>query len=141
MKILVPVDGSSHALDAARFAGRLAAMSDGEVVLLHVISVSSMRIMEMAGKSTAEIRTNLEAESAPLLDPAEAVVRACSVEQVRQATRLGYPSEEIISYADKHNIDLIVLGSRGHARIRGLLLGSVSETVVRRAHCPVTVVR
>ena len=43
--------------------------------------------------------------------------------------------------AERMGIGLIVMGSRGRGRIRRALMGSVSESVVRHAHCPVTIVR
>ena len=48
---------------------------------------------------------------------------------------------EIIRYADENEIDLIVLGTVGRTGLSHLLLGSVAENVVRKAHCPVFTVR
>ena len=48
---------------------------------------------------------------------------------------------EILTLAEEIGAGLIVLGSRGHGRIRRALMGSVSDAVVRHAHCPVLVVR
>jgi nucleotide-binding universal stress UspA family protein len=53
------------------------------------------------------------------------------------AMRLGKPSEEIVRYAAEHEIDLIVMGTHGREGIARALIGSVAETVVRRASCPV----
>ena len=53
----------------------------------------------------------------------------------------GKPAREIVSYAEKGDVDHIVMGSRGRSGLSRLLLGSVAETVVRRAPTPVTVVR
>jgi nucleotide-binding universal stress UspA family protein len=54
---------------------------------------------------------------------------------------LGDPDKEIVKFAEDAHADLIVLGSRGLGRLRRALLGSVSDSVVRHAHCPVLVVR
>jgi nucleotide-binding universal stress UspA family protein len=54
---------------------------------------------------------------------------------------LGDPDKEIVRFAEDERADLIVLGSRGLGRLRRALLGSVSDSVVRHAHCPVLVVR
>jgi nucleotide-binding universal stress UspA family protein len=61
----------------------------------------------------------------------------------RQAKGLleAEPDEEIVLLAEKECADLIVMGSRGRGRIRRALMGSVSDLVVRHAHCPVLVVR
>ncbi|MCU4743510.1 universal stress protein [Halobacteria archaeon AArc-m2/3/4] len=53
----------------------------------------------------------------------------------------GHAAEAVVSYADEHDIDQIITGSRGAEGPKRLLLGSVAETIVRRASCPVTVVR
>ena len=60
---------------------------------------------------------------------------------IRELTDIGDPADVIIAQAAALGADLIVMGSRGMGPIQGLLLGSVSEEVVRRAPCPVTVVR
>jgi nucleotide-binding universal stress UspA family protein len=55
--------------------------------------------------------------------------------------REGRADEEIVELAEEIGAGLIVRGSRGHGRLRRALLGSVSDAVVRHAHCPVTIVR
>jgi nucleotide-binding universal stress UspA family protein len=55
--------------------------------------------------------------------------------------RDGRAAEEIVAVAEEIGAGLIVMGSRGHGRLRRALMGSVSEAVVRHAHCPVTIVR
>jgi nucleotide-binding universal stress UspA family protein len=55
--------------------------------------------------------------------------------------REGRAEEEIVKLAEEIGAGLIVLGSRGHGRLRRALMGSVSDAVVRHAHCPVTIVR
>ena len=55
--------------------------------------------------------------------------------------REGKADEEIVDLAQSIGAGLIVMGSRGRGRIRRALMGSVSESVVRHAHCPVTIVR
>jgi nucleotide-binding universal stress UspA family protein len=55
--------------------------------------------------------------------------------------REGRAEEEIVELAEEIGAGLIVMGSRGHGRLRRALMGSVSDAVVRHAHCPVTIVR
>ena len=55
--------------------------------------------------------------------------------------RVGFPDAEIVRLAGKLGAGLIVLGSRGRGPLRRALMGSVSDSVVRHAHCPILVVR
>jgi nucleotide-binding universal stress UspA family protein len=57
------------------------------------------------------------------------------------ALRSGSPFVEVVRYAREEGIDLIVLGTHGRGAIAHMLLGSVAERVVRKAHCPVMTVR
>jgi len=59
---------------------------------------------------------------------------------VATAMAVGHPAEQIIHRAETEGIDLIVLGRRGRSKIARMMLGSVSERVLRYAHCPVMVV-
>ena len=49
----------------------------------------------------------------------------------------GQPYEEIVTYAESNDIDMIVLGVRGHGLVKTLFLGSTTDRVVRRSPCPV----
>ena len=55
--------------------------------------------------------------------------------------RVGFPDAEIVGLAGKLGAGLIVMGSRGHGPLKRALMGSVSDSVVRHAHCPILVVR
>jgi len=57
------------------------------------------------------------------------------------AVLVGHPAEQIVHFAEEHGVDLIVVGNRGLSQGKRWLLGSVSERVLRYAHCPVMVVR
>ena len=59
---------------------------------------------------------------------------------VQTAMAVGHPAEQIIHRAETDGIDLIVLGRRGRSKFARMMLGSVSERVLRYAHCPVMVV-
>ena len=53
----------------------------------------------------------------------------------------GHPAEQIVHLAELRHVDIVVLGSRGRSKVSRWLLGSVSERVLRYAHCPVTIIR
>lgn len=79
---------------------------------------------------------------------ADTVLAGAQLEaEAKGATRIstrssaGDPAEEIIALAKDRGVEQIVLGSRGHGRLAGLLLGSVAQKVLAHASCPVLVVR
>jgi nucleotide-binding universal stress UspA family protein len=59
---------------------------------------------------------------------------------LKTVTEVGKPAREIVEYAKEHNIDQIVMGSHGRSGIDRAILGSVAETVTRRARIPVTII-
>src|SRR5829696_2897267 len=128
-RVLLATDGSAEARLAASTAADLASSTDSE---LHVVHVGELRPTVLA--QTEVEPAELEREARRRLD-----------EQVRAVEeahlRLGRADEEIVDLAQSLGVGLIVMGSRGHGRIRRALMGSVSESVVRHAHCPVTIVR
>jgi nucleotide-binding universal stress UspA family protein len=68
-------------------------------------------------------------------------VRSAGGEVAEAYLRVGDAAPEIVALAEEIEAGLIVIGSRGQGGIRRALMGSVSDTVVRHAHCPVLVVR
>ena len=136
-KILVAVDHSEvsdRALDAAR---DLALLSRGEVWVLH------LREREVAVKTGV----SLSDES---MDEANAAV-AASVDKLTAAgvkaygdvgtTLFGYAARSIIDDAKEHDVDVIVMGSRGRGDLAGLILGSTAHKVIHLADRPVLIVR
>ena len=83
-----------------------------------------------------ESRAAAEKALAGVLDPKWSAGRT-----VIQAVVEGSPKVEIIRYARKQNIDLIVLSTHGRTGLAHVIMGSVAETVVRTAPCPVLTVR
>jgi nucleotide-binding universal stress UspA family protein len=138
-RVLVPVDGSEPAEAALEHA--LETFPDAELTLLTVID-PAVGIGTSAG---APGGSELWYES--MRERAEATLEAGrerAAEHGREAetvTETGRPASTIVDYAAEHGVDGIVIGSHGRQGVSRLLLGSVAETVVRRAPCPVTVVR
>jgi nucleotide-binding universal stress UspA family protein len=60
---------------------------------------------------------------------------------MRTVIEVGHPAEHLVAMAEREGVDLIVMGRRGRTATARWLLGSVSERVLRYAHCPVTVVK
>lgn len=138
-KTLVPVDGSESSCRAAAWAEKNAAATGSSLTLIHVFDMNAAETISMANKSREEIAERIAAHAAPSFDKAKAGLSGADA--VETLAVLGNPAEEIIGIAKKQQFDHIVIGSRGLTPIREILLGSVSEKVIHRAHCAVTVVR
>jgi nucleotide-binding universal stress UspA family protein len=142
-KLLVPTDFSEDSEQAARYAVELAKRFQAEIHCIHVVDIPadllSTSAYYMTGPSEAfldqirkESKKNLEAFAKKNLE--EGV-------QVRTAFLEGSPFVEIIRYAHNQEIDLVVIATHGRTGLRHVLFGSVAEKVVRKAPCPVLVVK
>jgi len=140
LKLLVPTDGSENALRAASYVADLARRGVAiEVVLLNVqrpvmsgevgqvapIEIAEDKRALAAGSAVAKARTVLEARKIPVT--------------VHEA--IGNAAEEIARAAEELGCDGIVLGHRGLGMLKSLVMGSVSEHVLRLAKVPVTLVK
>jgi nucleotide-binding universal stress UspA family protein len=89
----------------------------------------------------AQVQRQFERMSRRVLDTEAQKVRAAGGTIAQAHLRMGKAATEIVDLAEELGAGLVVLGSRGLGGIRRALIGSVSESVVRHAHCPVMVVR
>jgi nucleotide-binding universal stress UspA family protein len=134
--ILLATDGSREAQLAAATAADLAKSTDSE---LHVVHVGQF-VPTLLAQTEVE-PAQLEREAQHLLDEQVRRVEETGGTVKEAHLRLGRADEEIVDLAHDMGAGFIVMGSRGRGRMRRALMGSVSESVVRHAHCPVTIVR
>lgn len=134
-RILVAVDGSDPSEEALRFA--LERFPDSEVRALFVLENLANYA---ADESVPNPEEQAEREAEALFERVEAIA-AERDRSVETDAIPGHPAKAIVGYADEEGFDHIVVGSTGNTGLRRVLLGSVAGTVVRRSHCPVTVVR
>jgi nucleotide-binding universal stress UspA family protein len=137
-EVLVAFDGTP--LSEKALAHALDVYADASITVLNVIDYieESYSAKALVGHET--LRERAEDRSAGLLAEAETMA-AEHDREITTATKVGKSANEIIEYGKTHGIDVIVLGSHGRSGVSRLLLGSVAETVMRRATVPVTVVR
>jgi nucleotide-binding universal stress UspA family protein len=132
-RILVPTDGSPTAEAAMEHALEIAGRYGGEVHVLHVIS-------------TRRYDTSIESAVAPLRERGEEYVERLAAAAadagvaVTGAVEVGRPARLLLEYVDDHDVDLVVMGTRGRGGLQHRLLGSVAEYVVTHADVPVQVV-
>ena len=137
--ILAATDGSREAELAVTTAADLAKSTDSE---LHVVHVGEVPLVYHPERHAyrAEYEEH-EKEAQQLLESQVERIEGASATEAQAHLRMGKADEEIVELAQNIDAGLIVMGSRGHGRLRRALVGSVSESVVRHAHCPVTTVR
>jgi len=138
-RILVPVDYSDASMQVLPFAESLADSSETELHLLHVnqpvvVYASLGGAVAPMSAATPVLPTPLELETK--------LRHATGLESVPQARTKrvvvqGMPATAIVDYAKENDVDLIVMSTHGHTGLTRLLMGSVAESVVRTACCPV----
>lgn len=141
-RILFPTDFSECGRAAEKYAQALAERFGAELHILHVLADVAMMLPEPASALSLppNYLLDMKREAEQALDKVLADKAGGGLRIVR-ATRMGNTFAEIIDYADEKNIDLIVVGTHGRGAVAHMLLGSVAEKVVRKAHCPVLTVR
>lgn len=144
-KILVPMDFSEHALHALRLAISLARSSGGSITLLHVGVVPHVYATELglAGAASplfAQMSEDIAKEQRHHLErvASEEIPAGLSHDV---ALREGFPPEEVLSQVKDGGYDLVVMGTHGRTGLGRVLLGSVTERVVRECPVPVMVTR
>ncbi len=134
-KILVGYDGSAQAEKAADVAISLAQCLDAKVLVFAVARPPEPATSVELEAVLDDAREHYEAGFKKVLE------RAGDGVEIQTAIAVGHPAEQIVHKAEAEGIDLIILGRRGMSLFEKWLLGSVSERVLRYAHCPVMVVR
>jgi nucleotide-binding universal stress UspA family protein len=138
-KILVATDGSSDAELAITTAADLATSTGSE---LHVVTAGFVPSMyPYRDLHSPEEIERARQEAKEVLDSQVSNIQGAGDTVVESHIRLGQADLEIVDLADEIGAGLIVMGSRGRGGIRRALMGSVSDSVIRHAHCPVMVVR
>ena len=139
-EILVPVDGSENCIRAATFAMEMASAMGIGVRLFYVFPAASVEVIGIAGMSRADIDQAAQSAAQRAFDKTREGVGKAMIDQVEQETSIGDPAEEIIRFTEDDDKVLVVIGRRGLSRMRSLMLGSVSDKVLRHAKSPVTVI-
>ena len=135
-KILVPLDGSALAEVALPYAELLSGKLGSEVTLIYIheaTEVSNQHMGQFYLERMVEVtKQGAERGRRPSGDPGI---------KVNSAVQVGNPAEEIIGYAGKENVDLILMAAHGQSGIKNWALGNVAEKVVRATDRPVMLIR
>jgi nucleotide-binding universal stress UspA family protein len=136
-KILIPTDGSDHARKAIGHASDIATKYKATVYLIHVIPP----LHSMAEVDVKKIQDNQQKIAKQIIEEAEREVKKKGVESYQSTILQGQPAREIIEFARKNSIDMIVMGSHGAGKVETFMLGSVSNKVCHLAECTCVTVK
>jgi nucleotide-binding universal stress UspA family protein len=149
-KILVPIDGSEPSFHAADIASNIANKFNSEIIVLYVVvSPSKSEYANLTGLVTPKqidmIIENAKKEARDWFNRIEDMIKEKNLPNIKVSTKVILTGVavygEIIQYAEKENIDLIAIGTRGRSGVKKLLLGSTASGVVTYADCPVLVTK
>ncbi len=151
--ILLATDGSESATHATQAAVELSKTTHSELYVLYVgedpysavffpSEATNPEGVEPVDPALIEkLGQQFEQVARQVLDAEVEKVRAVGGTVAQAHLRMGTPDAKVVDLAEELGVGLVVVGSRGLGGIRRALIGSVSDSVVRHAHCPVLVVR
>jgi len=136
-KILVPTDFSKPSEYASKLASKLAEKANSEVHLLHMVELPTGIIDMGSGTnfSIPESMLYIRKVRDRLIDYKQQFFSKNEI--VKHAIRFQNPYDGISDYAKKHNVDLIIMGAKGHTNLEEILIGSNTEKIVRNSEIPV----
>jgi nucleotide-binding universal stress UspA family protein len=150
-KILVPIDGSELSKKAADYAIFLSSKLGTELCVIHVIdnvpyehNVGSYGLYDI--ETPGEIKQILEEErgiTKEWFDKIKAEANERDVQLIRTdlVTTRSSIGSAIVNYAERNQVDLIVIGLAGHSGFKKLVFGSVASGVIKHSHCPVMMIK
>jgi nucleotide-binding universal stress UspA family protein len=142
-KILLATDGSEEARLAAQAAAQLSKDTGSEVHVAYVLpSPRELRGHHVYSQEVMRsVLEQAEGEANSFLEEQAEQIRASGGKVAETHLEAGQPDKEIVRLSEELGVGTIVIGSRGLGTISRALMGSVSASVIRHAHCPVFVVR
>jgi nucleotide-binding universal stress UspA family protein len=140
--VLVATDFSGTSDVAVTYARVLAEAFGAHLHVLHVVpeAMALPWAVVSDGPSLTDVQRQWEHEAQERLRTTVPEALRAS-DGVTFATEAGDPVKQIVKYASKHDVDLLVIGTHGRGVVAHVLLGSIAEHVVRQAPCPVLTVR
>lgn len=134
-RILVPIDFSEESLQALTETTEFSS----EMSAVHAVHV--LKSLEAVDPGVVWETVDDDKRKANVLKLFDKSFPKDKYSGLNFSIEKGDPTAEIIDYAQRHNISLIVMPSRGRTGISRFFMGSIAERVIRFAHCPVLVLR
>ncbi len=142
MKILVPIDGSDNSMEAVRIALKYAKATKTDIYLMTVIPFISGLDLELTASARESLESKMKARGEEILKQAQDILSAEGVTASTIISSAVSVADEIIDFAEKEKVDLIIIGSRGiGGAATRFLMGSVASKVVSHAPCSVYIAK
>ena len=138
-KILFPTDFSDVSQKAVKYIKQLKGAGAQEVIVLHVIDEKELLVLSRVPDQYLQIKAQMEKEIAKEMAAIEADMTAEGF-RIKLKVKAGKPFTEIMMTAADEKVSIIVVGSHGRSNIEEMLMGSVSENVIRHAKVPLLVI-
>jgi nucleotide-binding universal stress UspA family protein len=141
---MVAIDGSEHSLKAAEYVLEIAKSFGAQLYAVTVTYVPESYHLKQEDvlSQSKEIHDNSMEDAKTWLEKFNQKSKEDNIQLKTELISSHRPVDFVIlEYAEKNNIDLIVVGTRGRSGFKKLLLGSIASSVVTYAHCPVMVVK
>ncbi len=142
MKILVPVDGSKYSMEAVKLALKYAKATKTDIYLMTVTPFISGLDLEISAGAMDKLNESMKSRGEEVLSKAQGILTAEGVTVKTILSSSISAADEIVSFAEKEKMDLIIIGSRGlGGAATRFFMGSVASKVVTHAPCNVYVVK
>jgi len=136
-KILLAADGSNHSVRATQEAIKIASMNPHATITVVLVADYSHSKSDVLHSGSS---IELDLKRRKKLLPVEELLKNANM-NYRVEVLHGVPGPTIVEFANKQNYEILVIGSRGLNSLQEMVLGSVSHKVVKRAECPVLIVK
>lgn len=142
MKILVPVDGSEYSMQGVKVAMDFAKTKGADIAIMTVTPFISGLDLELSAKSMESLNESMKKHGEEVLAKAQAILNSEGIKSKTILSSAISAADEIITTAEKENMDLIIIGNRGlGGKATRFLMGSVASKVSTHAPCSVFIVK
>lgn len=142
MKILVPIDGSKNSMEAVKIALKYAKATKTDIYLMTVVPFISGLDLELTASAKDSLENSLKSRGEEILKQAQEILSQEGISAKTIIASAISAADEIITFAEKEKVDLIIIGSRGvGGSATRFLMGSVASKVATHAPCNVYIAK
>ncbi len=142
MKILVPVDGSKHSMEACKNSSKICESNKDQIYLMTVTPYVPGLDLELSAKELQRLEAGFKSRGEEVLAEAQKILKSEGISSSTILASAISPADEIVNTAKKEKVDLIIIGNRGLGSAASrFLMGSVASKVATHAPCSVYIAK